>query len=219
LLPDAAEDDGALDLDAAGARDPRADLPASAADPEIVARLLLRRYGVVGKVFLARERVLPPWQALLRVFRTLEARGEIRGGRFVAGFAGEQFALPEAIATLRSVRREGPKDSVVILSSADPLNLLGIVTPGERIPASATSRVAWLDGVPIAVREGSLTRWLVDPKERLSPELARRMDAALVPSRVDVRRQVLTSDTPSLAATGAMPRGRRPLRPLPGTRP
>lgn len=215
LLPDPTEDE-TDSLDAITRRDPAADLPASAADPEIVARLLLRRYGVVGKAFLARERVLPPWQALLRVFRTLEARGEIRGGRFVAGFTGEQFALPEAIATLRSVRRDGPTDRVVILSAADPLNLLGIVTPGERITASATARIAWLDGVPVAVREGSLTRWFGDAEARLSQELRRRIDAALVPSRVEVRRQVLASDTPSLAATGAMPRGRRPLRPLPG---
>ena len=94
---------------------------------EAVARTLLRRYGVVFKPLLARESITVPWRDLLREFRRLEARGEIRGGRFVAGFTGEQYALPEAVETLRRVRR-APADGVIVtLSAADPLNLTGVV--------------------------------------------------------------------------------------------
>ena len=97
-------------------------------------RTLLRRYGVVFWRLLEREAAwLPPWRDLLRVYRRLEARGEIRGGRFVAGFSGEQFALPEAIGTLREVRRQPDADELVSLSGADPLNLVGILTPGARL--------------------------------------------------------------------------------------
>ena len=98
---------------------------------EHVARTLLRRYGVVFWRLLEREAGwLPPWRDLLRVYRRLEARGEIRGGRFVAGFSGEQFALPEAIGLLREMRRRPKSGEWVSLSGADPLNLVGILTPG-----------------------------------------------------------------------------------------
>ena len=98
---------------------------------EHVARRLLLRYGVVFWRLLEREADwLPPWRDLLRVYRRLEARGEIRGGRFVAGFSGEQFALPDAVGMLREVRRQPASDAWVSLSGADPLNLVGILTPG-----------------------------------------------------------------------------------------
>ena len=122
---------------------------------EAVARTLLRRYGVVFKPLLAHESITVPWRDLLREFRRLEARGEIRGGRFVAGFTGEQYALPEAVETLRRVRR-GPADgAIVTLSAADPLNLTGIVCLGERVSATASTRIAFRDGVPIATLTGT----------------------------------------------------------------
>ena len=99
-----------------------------------IARVLLRRYGVVFRKLLERESGLPPWRELFYVYRRMEARGEIRGGRFVSGFAGEQFALPEAADLLRSIARDAAVDRVSI-SAADPLNLVGVVTPGERVPA------------------------------------------------------------------------------------
>ena len=118
---------------------------------EHVARTLLRRYGVVFWRLIDREAAwLPPWRELLRVYRRLESRGEIRGGRFVAGFTGEQFALPEAIGALRETRRQGDTDILVAVSGSDPLNLAGILTPGPRIAALTGNRVLYRDGVPVA---------------------------------------------------------------------
>jgi ATP-dependent Lhr-like helicase len=99
---------------------------------------------------------------LLHIYRRLEARGEIRGGRFVAGFAGEQFALPEATGKLRGVRREPPTGETVSLSGADPLNLIGILTPGARLPALASNRLLYEDGVPIALLAGGDVQFLVN---------------------------------------------------------
>ena len=118
---------------------------------EHAARVLLLRYGVVFWRMLEREAGwLPPWRDLLRVYRRLEARGEIRGGRFVAGFSGEQFALPEAIGLMREVRRARPSDEFVCVSGADPLNLIGIVTPGAKISPLTGNRILYRDGLPIA---------------------------------------------------------------------
>jgi ATP-dependent Lhr-like helicase len=140
------------------ARRPRApDNPARAAAEaaEHLAHTLLRRYGVVFWRLIEREAAwLPPWRDLLRVYRRLEARGDIRGGRFVAGFAGEQFALPEAVGLLRETRRKPEAGALVSLSGADPLNLLGIVTPGPRLAALTGNRVLYRDGLPIALYAG-----------------------------------------------------------------
>jgi len=123
-------------------------------DPEAiehVARTLLRRYGVVFWKLLEREAPwLPPWRELLRVYHRLEARGEIRGGRFVEGLVGEQFALPEAIAPLRAVRQRADDGELVCVSGCDPLNLVGTVLVGDKVPALAGSRVLYRDGAPIA---------------------------------------------------------------------
>jgi ATP-dependent Lhr-like helicase len=131
---------------------------ASPAEPEAVehvARTLLRRYGVVFWRMLEREAAwLPPWRDLLRVYRRLEARGEIRGGRFVAGFAGEQYALPEAIGALREVRRKAGSGTFLSLSGADPLNLVGILTPGPKLAALTGNRLLYRDGLPIALLGG-----------------------------------------------------------------
>jgi ATP-dependent Lhr-like helicase len=113
------------------------------------ARQLLRRYGIVFRDLLARENNLPPWRTLLQLYRRWEARGEIRGGRFVAGFVGEQFALPEAVEQLRA-RRRGPKqEETMIVAAADPLNLAGILSPGARVSPYSNQVIAYHKGVPI----------------------------------------------------------------------
>ena len=116
------------------------------ADLEFLARQLLKRWGVVFRDLLAREHLAPPWRDLLRVYRSLEARGEIRGGRFVAGFTGEQFALPEALDALRGLKRQVPSGKTVRVSAADPLNLLGILLPGERLRPHPESFLYYRDG-------------------------------------------------------------------------
>lgn len=118
---------------------------------EIRARQLLRRYGIVFRDLLVRERSIPEWRGLLSVFRRWEARGEIRGGRFVAGFAGEQFALPEAIEALRAVRRGPDETAEIVISAADPLNLVGILFPGSRISPLSGLAIALRNGVPVDV--------------------------------------------------------------------
>jgi ATP-dependent Lhr-like helicase len=118
---------------------------------EHVARVLLRRYGVVFWRLLEREADwLPPWRDLLRVYRRLESRGEIRGGRFVAGFSGEQYAVPDAIALLRDVRRKPSSGEWISVSGADPLNLAGILTPGPKLAALTGNRLLYRDGLPVA---------------------------------------------------------------------
>jgi ATP-dependent Lhr-like helicase len=146
---------------------------------EQAARLLLRRYGVVFWKLLERESAwLPPWRDLLRAFRRLEARGEIRGGRFVGGFSGEQFALPEAVAALREARRAQGKGEYAAVSGADPLNLVGILTPGPKVPALTGNRVLFRDGVPVAWSIGASVGYAAatDPIEqrRLRDTLVRR---------------------------------------------
>jgi ATP-dependent Lhr-like helicase len=123
--------------------------------------LLLRRYGVVFRKLLDREpEWLPPWHLLLRAYRRLEAQGQIRGGRFVASSSGEQYALPDAVTALRSARRRPGEDQLVSLSAADPLNLLGIVTPGARLAALTGNRLLLRDGLPVAVRVAGEVRFL-----------------------------------------------------------
>jgi ATP-dependent Lhr-like helicase len=129
---------------------------------EEIAWTLLKRYGVVFKRLLEREGMNLPWRVLLRIYHRLEARGEIRGGRFVAGISGEQFALPEAVGMLRAIRREGAQDSMISISAADPLNLAGIIIPGNRITAHTSNRVLYHDGAPIAALESGETHFLVE---------------------------------------------------------
>src|SRR5436190_840264 len=153
---------------------------------EAVAWQLLRRYGVVFRRLVTRETLLTPWRDILRVYRRLEARGEIRGGRFVGGFSGEQYALAEAVGLLRSVRREEPRGELVAVSGAVPLNLVGIVTPGDVVAGVATNRILYRDGIPVALKEGagSGERYLAevapDERERLKSALVRRRVAPLV---------------------------------------
>ncbi|WP_425543669.1 DEAD/DEAH box helicase [Rhodanobacter caeni] len=131
-------------------------------EAEHAARALLRRYGVVFWKLLEREAPwLPPWRELLRVYHRLEARGEIRGGRFVEGLVGEQFALPEAIAPLRAVRRRADDGEWVSVSGCDPLNLVGTVLVGDKVAAVTGSRVLYRDGAPIAALVGGKVNALV----------------------------------------------------------
>src|SRR6516162_8542825 len=147
-----------------------------AAAIEHVARALLQRYGVVFWRLLAREaNWLPPWRDLLRVYRRLEARGEIRGGRFVAGFSGEQYALPEAIGLLRKTRRDAAADQWVSVSAADPLNLAGILTPGPRLAALMGNRIVYRDGLPIATLSAGKVQFLIDMDTKSQWEAEKRL--------------------------------------------
>ncbi|MEP6743469.1 MAG: hypothetical protein ABJB61_13305, partial [bacterium] len=172
-------------------------------DPETVeaiARILLKRYGVVFKRLLEREGIAMPWRVLLRMYHRLEARGEIRGGRFVAGISGEQFALPEAVGMLRAIRRSGrtteelfrgglqagitdgqtlegsTQESLISISAADPLNLVGLITPGGRITAHTANRILYRNGEPITVLESGETHFLTE----LSRAMEWKAKAALV---------------------------------------
>jgi ATP-dependent Lhr-like helicase len=172
---------------------------------EHLAHTLLRRYGVVCYELLEREAAwLPPWRELVRVYRRLEARGEIRGGRFIAGATGEQFALPDAIALLRQVRRQPPDGALVCLSASDPANLLGGILAGPRVPRTAGARVLYRDGVAIGTSVGGQIELLValapaeahaatralalDPPVRFMEQasLVRELSAARLPGGADV---------------------------------
>ena len=189
-----------------------ASVPASSGDTENaeqIARILLKRYGVVFKRLLEREGIALPWRVLLRIYHRLEARGEIRGGRFVAGISGEQFALPDAVGILRAIRRArtgamdfgfrsptviesapgslavgapGPMastttaDDMISVSAADPLNVVGIITPGPRVTAFTSNRVLYNGGEPIAVMESGETKFLVE----LSRSMEWKAKAALM---------------------------------------
>jgi ATP-dependent helicase Lhr and Lhr-like helicase len=120
---------------------------------ESVCRVLLERYGVVFRELLVRESMLPRWRDLLITFRRLEDRGEIRGGRFISGFIGEQFALPIAVESLRAVKNIPLSGEIITLAAADPLNLAGIVVPGERVPAISGKQVSFRDGALVETRE------------------------------------------------------------------
>ena len=122
-------------------------VPGVEVDLEPVADQLLRRWGVVFRDLLARESLTPPWRDLLLVYRRLELRGKVRGGRFVAGFSGEQFALPEALDALRSLRKSQPAGESVRISAADPLNLSGSLTPGPRVRPHPETVLVFRDGV------------------------------------------------------------------------
>jgi ATP-dependent Lhr-like helicase len=130
---------------------------------ERAARRLLLRWGVVFRELCRRERALPSWRALLFALRRLEARGEIRGGRFVHGFVGEQFALPEAVDALRSVRRRTAGAETVTVAAADPLNLVGILTDAPRVSPFSGLVIAYRDGVPIEIGELGAVRSRLQP--------------------------------------------------------
>ncbi|MDI1253583.1 DEAD/DEAH box helicase [Thermomonas sp.] len=164
-------------------------------DPEMlehVACVLLRRYGVVCWRLLEREAPwLPPWRELLHVYQRLEARGELRGGRFIAGVVGAQFALPEAVATLRAVRKRAHDGVMIAISSSDPLNLLGGIIAGEKVPRQPGARLLLRDGVPIASFVAGEMRPLVE----LSPADEQAARGVLV-------REILSRDPTSRISSG-----------------
>ena len=143
---------------------------------------LLNRYGVVFRRVLARETTGVPWRDLARVYRTLEARGEIRGGRFVSGMSGEQFALPDAVDRLRELRRSGPDDALITISAADPLNLTGIITGSERLRTATGNRIVYRNGIPLAALEGDMLRTFAE----VDPAIAADVAAAAAGRRVPV---------------------------------
>lgn len=147
---------------------------------EAQAWALLRRYGVMCRRLLTHEPSAQPWRVLARIYRTLEARGEIRGGRFVSGFAGEQFALPTAIERLREARRTPADTRIIVISAADPLNLTGIVNAGERVPSLASTRIAYRGGEPLAALEGDYIR----PLSSIDPAIVADVASALAGRRV-----------------------------------
>ena len=134
-------------------RDQATSPPSAEVAAERAARRLLLRWGVLFRELCARERGLPSWRALLYALRRLEARGEIRGGRFVHGFVGEQFALPEAVDALRSVRRRAGGGEVVVVNAADPLNLVGILTDAPRLSPFSGQVIAYRDGIAVEIGE------------------------------------------------------------------
>ena len=141
------------------------------------ARTLLRRYGVVFRRLLAREANVAPWRDLARVYRTLEARGEIRGGRFVSGFGGEQFALPEAVDLMRETRRtvaSAASSAWISLSAADPLNVIGSIVPGPKVPALTHNRILYRNGLPIAALVAGEVQWIetLEPRDKAEAENA-----------------------------------------------
>ena len=166
---------------------------------EHAASVILRRYGVVCRAVLERERQLPAWRELRDIYRSWEARGEIRGGRFVDALGGEQFALTEAVQTLRGVRRAARSDEWIVLSAVDPLNLAGVLTPGGRITAVHGHRLVYRDGVAVARLAGGALEWL----EPLDAANKRRAQSLLSASRSAAPR----------AARGKSRIG--PLRPVP----
>ncbi len=179
-------------------RKPPAPLTREAA--EQIARALLKRYGVVFWRVLAREPDwLPSWRELLLALRRMETRGEIRGGRFVAGFSGEQFALPEAIATLRDARRRAQDAGDCIVCGADPLNLAGILTPGPKVPATPTNRLLVREGVPVAALVGGQVQYY----QTLTPEQAwdvrKRLERGV--AEFQPRPQALPDEQPPVVST------------------
>ncbi len=145
-------------------------------DAEAIARRLLGRYGVVCKTLLAREAYLSSWREILWALRRLEASGAIRGGRFIAGVSGEQFATPEALEPLRRVRRRERDQDIVVISACDPLNLEGLLVPGARVPATPRNQIAYVDGELIA----TLINGEVDFAQPVPTDLGLRVRTRLI---------------------------------------
>jgi ATP-dependent Lhr-like helicase len=149
---------------------------------EMHARALLTRYGVVFRRLLARETNAATWRELTMVYRRLEARGEIRGGRFVTGVSGEQFASADAVERLREIRRSKGDSRLITISAADPLNLVGILTSGDRVRAVTSSRIVYRDGVALAALEGDYLRPLAEIEAAAAGEIATALAGRPVPA-------------------------------------
>ena len=149
---------------------------------ENIAWMLLRRYGVLVRRVLEREQGLPSWRELLTVLRRLEARGEIRGGRFVSGLSGEQFALPDAVGELRKTKNLPKHGEITVLSAADPLNLVGILSAGPRLPTVSSHRLVLLDGIPVATQGAGDLQWLMTISGEDQWRIRRRLQTARSPA-------------------------------------
>ncbi|MEL7586876.1 MAG: DEAD/DEAH box helicase [Prolixibacteraceae bacterium] len=136
------------------------------AETETIAWALLRRYGILFRRLAEKENLAPPWRDLVRVLRLLELQGQIRGGRFVEGVWGEQFALPEAITGLRQIVKTEKSGMLVAVSAADPLNLTGVLSPGKRVPGYFGNRILYRDGVPVAIKEAKEIQFLIEPEQK-----------------------------------------------------
>ena len=159
--------------------------PKSEVQPDIeqCARILLKRYGVVFRRVLMRESGIPPWRDLVRVLRRMEDRGEVRGGRFVERW-GEQYALPEAVTVIRSLKREKRRGELVSVSACDPVNLVGVVTPGRRIPAVPGNRILFRDGVHIARYEGKTVQFEEKPDRKTAWKIQKALVRKHVPPKL-----------------------------------
>jgi ATP-dependent Lhr-like helicase len=157
---------------------------------------LLRRWGVVFRDLLAKDPGAPSWYDLSQVYRRLEARGEIRGGRFIAGVGGEQFGTGDTVRQLRALRDEAsPPGELLTISAADPLNLAGIVTDHARVPSTAANRVAYRDGSPVAALKSGQISWLAD----VSDEVTDAVTAIFGPGAVEADRTLrLVSPTSAI---------------------
>jgi ATP-dependent Lhr-like helicase len=168
---------------------------------EQIVRTLLRRWGVIFWKLLGREATwLPPWRDIVMCCRRLEARGEIRGGRFIAGFSGEQYASPEAIGLLREVRRKPNVGQYVSLSAADPLNLIGIATPGARLASLAGNRLLYRDGLPIATFVADEVHYLGEVPEAEQWEIRTALLRRHVPAVLDDLEEPTSSDEGPLSS-------------------
>ncbi|MFN0055005.1 MAG: DEAD/DEAH box helicase, partial [Planctomycetales bacterium] len=168
---------------------------------------LLRRWGVVFRDLLERESGAPRWWELLQVYRRLEARGEIRGGRFITGVAGEQFAVGDTVRVLRQLRDAGPAQELVVISAADPLNLVGILTPHERVSSIASHRIAYLDGVPVAAYVARNMKYLVEP----TPALRNTLEGGRALYRHGIQNPEEAPDAATPPATAVRHRSRQPV--------
>jgi ATP-dependent helicase Lhr and Lhr-like helicase len=153
-------------------------------DLEKIAWTLLRRYGVLFRKLVERESLAPPWRELVRVLRTMEARGQIRGGRFVEGVWGEQFALSEAVVELRKSKKEDKKNILVSISAADPLNLTGILTPGRRVVGFTGNRILYRDGIPVAFLEAKEIHFMFETDGREKWELQNALVRRVIPVKL-----------------------------------
>ncbi|MCK5829318.1 MAG: DEAD/DEAH box helicase [Methylococcales bacterium] len=156
-------------------------------DLNFIAMILLKRYGVVFKRILQRETKLPPWRDLLRVYWRLEARGEVRGGRFVEGISGEQFALPEALGALRKIRKSEKTGELVFLSSADPINLTGIILPGDKVAISSHTHIIFCNGVVVAVQNKNEIEYVEGLDESLIQQIEQKKRSFNLENSVKLR--------------------------------
>jgi ATP-dependent helicase Lhr and Lhr-like helicase len=159
-------------------------------DLERLAQLLLRRWGVLFRKLVERESLPISWGLLVRVLRQLEDRGEVRGGRFVTGFGGEQFALPDAVSAMRRLRKTAPSGELVEICGCDPLNLVGLITPGAHVPCVPSARVLLCDGLPVAAVVAGQCRWLGDHDDAFRQRCARALGILVAGERDGSRAHV-----------------------------